>query len=40
MNFDYKENIKGIVSIIGASEIDIKTEKLTFELGKLLAQNK
>lgn len=40
MNFNYRENIKGIVSIIGASEIDIKTEKLTFELGKLLAQNK
>ncbi|MFW9946298.1 MAG: TIGR00725 family protein [Promethearchaeota archaeon] len=40
MNFNYRENIKGIVSIIGASEVDNKTEKLTFELGKLLAQNK
>ncbi|UCD02547.1 MAG: TIGR00725 family protein [Promethearchaeota archaeon] len=40
MNFNFKENFNGIVSIIGASEIDKKTQEITFEVGKLLAQNK
>ncbi|MFX1234053.1 MAG: TIGR00725 family protein [Promethearchaeota archaeon] len=40
MEFNFKDNFKGIISIIGASEIDNKTEKLTIELGRLLAENK
>jgi len=40
MNFNFKEQFNGIVSIVGASEIDKKTEKITFEIGRLLAQNK
>lgn len=40
MSFSFQDNFKGIVSIIGASEIDNETEKITIALGKLLAQNK
>lgn len=40
MEFNFKDNFKGIISIIGASEIDNKTKKLTIELGRLLAENK
>ncbi|MFX1301972.1 MAG: TIGR00725 family protein [Promethearchaeota archaeon] len=40
MNFNYKDQFNGIVSIIGSSEIDKKTEEITFEIGRLLAQNK
>ncbi|MFX1394141.1 MAG: TIGR00725 family protein [Promethearchaeota archaeon] len=39
MNFDFKKECKGIISIIGASEIDKTTENLTIELGRLLAKN-
>ena len=39
MNFNYKDHIKAIVSVIGASEIDLPTKKLTIQLGKLLAKN-
>jgi len=37
---DLKSQFKGIISVIGASEIDKKTEEVTFEIGRLLAQNK
>jgi len=40
MKFNYKEQYKGTISIIGASEIDIPTKKLAIELGKLLAKNR
>ncbi|MFX1374360.1 MAG: TIGR00725 family protein [Promethearchaeota archaeon] len=40
MDFNFKDNFIGVVSIIGASEIDKKTEELTYQIGKLLAQNK
>lgn len=40
MNFDIKKNFNGVVSVIGASEIDKDIEKKTFEIGRLLAQNK
>ncbi len=40
MNFDFKKEYNGIVSIIGASEIDKKTEELAIEVGRLLAKNK
>ena len=40
MNVDFKKKFKGIISVIGASEIDKKTELLAFEIGRLLAQNK
>ena len=40
MNFDFKKEFKGIISIIGASEIDKETEEKAFELGRLLAKNK
>ncbi|MFW9951599.1 MAG: hypothetical protein ACFFKA_15905, partial [Candidatus Thorarchaeota archaeon] len=39
MHFSYKEQYKGTVSIIGASDIDLPTKKLTIQLGKLLAIN-
>jgi len=39
MNFEFKNEFKGIVSIIGASEINKEIEKITFEIGRLLAQN-
>lgn len=39
MNFDFKKQCRGIVSIIGASEIDQKTEEMTVEIGRLLAKN-
>jgi len=39
MNFDFKRNYKGIISIIGTSEITRATEKTTIELGRLLAKN-
>ncbi|UCC18296.1 MAG: TIGR00725 family protein [Promethearchaeota archaeon] len=40
MILDFKNAFKGIVSVIGASEIDKETEKKTIEIGRLLAQNK
>ncbi len=40
MNFDFKNEYNGIVSIIGASEIDKDTEKKAVEIGRLLAQNR
>ena len=40
MNFDIKKDFNGVVSVIGASEIDKDIEKKTFEIGRLLAQNK
>ena len=39
MNFEINNEFKGIVSIIGASEINKEIEKITFEIGRLLAQN-
>ena len=39
MNFDFKRNFKGTISIIGTSEIDTVTEEVTIELGRLLAKN-
>ncbi|MFX0105450.1 MAG: TIGR00725 family protein [Candidatus Hodarchaeota archaeon] len=40
MNFDFKNKFKGIISVIGASEIDNETERKTYEIGRLLAQDK
>lgn len=40
MNLDFKKNFQGIISVIGASEIDNKTEKMTIEIGRLLAKNR
>ncbi|MFX0042402.1 MAG: TIGR00725 family protein [Candidatus Hodarchaeota archaeon] len=40
MNFDFKKEFKGIISVVGASEIDKETEKMAFEIGKLIAKNK
>ncbi len=37
---DIKSQFKGIISVIGASDIDKKTEEVAFEIGRLLAQNK
>ncbi len=39
MEFDFRKEYKGIVSVIGGSEIDKATEQKAFEIGKLLAQN-
>ena len=39
MDFDYKRDFKGTISIIGTSEIDTETEIITVELGRLLARN-
>ncbi len=40
MNVDIKSKFKGVISVIGASEIDKKIEELTFEIGRLLAKNR
>jgi len=40
MIVDIKKKFKGVISVIGASEIDSKIEALTFEMGRLLAQNR
>jgi len=40
MNFDFKKEFNGIISVIGASDIDKEIEEKTFEIGRLLAQNK
>ena len=39
MDFDFKKNFQGTISIIGTSEIDADTKKITIELGRLLAEN-
>jgi len=39
MNFDFKRKFRGTISVIGTSEIDSATEKVTVELGRLLAKN-
>lgn len=39
MKFDFQKECKGIVSIIGASEIDKETEDKAIEIGRLLAEN-
>lgn len=39
MDFEFNKNFKGVISIIGTSDIDSKTEKITIELGRLLAKN-
>jgi uncharacterized protein (TIGR00725 family) len=39
MDFELKKKYRGVISIIGTSEIDTKTEKITIELGRLLAKN-
>ncbi len=40
MNSDFKKKWKGVVSVIGASEIDKETEEKAIEIGRLLAKNK
>ena len=40
MKFDFKKEFRGIISIIGASEINKDLEKKTIELGRLLAKNR
>lgn len=39
MKFDFKRDCRGIISVIGASDIDRNTEKKTIEIGRLLAKN-
>ena len=39
MNFDFKNEIKATISIIGTSEIDKPTQKIVIALGELLAKN-
>ena len=38
--FDFKKDCKGIISVIGASEINKDTEEKTLEIGRLIAKNK
>jgi uncharacterized protein (TIGR00725 family) len=40
MNSEFRNEWNGVVSVIGASEIDKDTEKKTIEIGRLLAKNK
>ena len=40
MNSEFKKEWKGVVSVIGASEIDKETEQKAIEIGRLLAKNK
>ncbi len=39
MNFNFKRDCRGVISIIGGSEIDTQTRENVVQLGKLLAQN-
>jgi len=39
MNFDFKRDCKGTVSVICGSEIDKDTEEKAIEIGRLLAKN-
>ncbi|MHA1725763.1 MAG: TIGR00725 family protein, partial [Promethearchaeota archaeon] len=39
MTFDFKKDIKGIISVIGASEVDENIENKAFQMGRLLAKN-
>lgn len=39
MDFKFKNDVLGIVSVIGASDIDKEIEKKAIEIGKLIAQN-
>jgi len=39
MEVDFYKEIKGIVSILGASEIDKETEEKSIEIGRLIAKN-
>ena len=39
MVIDIKSEFKGVISVIGASEIDKRIEEITFEMGGLLAKN-
>ncbi|TFF98166.1 MAG: TIGR00725 family protein [Promethearchaeota archaeon] len=40
MNFDFKRDCKGIISVICGSKIDKDTERKAIEIGRLLAKNK
>ena len=40
MNFDFQNEYKAIISVIGAGEINAEIEQKAIELGKLLAKNK
>ena len=40
MSLNYKEQFNGVISVIGASEIDKEIEEKAFEIGRLLAKNK
>ena len=39
MNFDFKNKFNGVVSVIGASEIDKDIREKTIEIGRLIAKN-
>ena len=39
MNLDFKKECKGVIAVIGASEIDKKAEQITVEIGQLIAKN-
>ncbi|MFX0028755.1 MAG: TIGR00725 family protein [Candidatus Hermodarchaeota archaeon] len=39
MDIDFKKDIKAVVSVIGASDIDKDIEEKTIEIGRLLAMN-
>jgi uncharacterized protein (TIGR00725 family) len=39
MNFDFKNKFKGVVSVIGASEINKNIRDKTIEIGRLIAKN-
>jgi uncharacterized protein (TIGR00725 family) len=39
MSFDFKNKINGVVSVIGASEINEDIRKKTIEIGRLIAKN-
>lgn len=38
-DYEFNKKYKGVISIIGSSDTDSKTEKITIELGRLLAKN-
>lgn len=39
MNFNFKQDVKAVISVIGASEIDTDIEENSIEIGRLIARN-
>ena len=39
LDFNFKKEVRGIISVIGSSKINKEIERKTIEIGKLIAKN-